>query len=438
MRVVKAAQPLSLLFLYSRVPLPMTRGDELTVAHLLEFLYARGHKVDFFTLDVADRPMTDDQRAWLESRCHLLQVDEHGFLQRFLGVLTGIPSLRPLQISYFVNNRQIMAAKQAITDRHYDVGYAYYIRSAEALRIAKDSIANVKKQPATFLALQLSQTLNTARLASTTRNIFERLLFSVENRLIRRYEARIWQYFSRTVLIGEKDFESVKQACLDAGEPPINNVVYGPHGVDTEQFRPRSVPRSEGPTVVMTGVMRYPPNIQAALWFIDSIWPIIRNTMPNATFKLVGRDPTPALLEWNGVNGIIVTGTVDDPADYTAAASVCVAPIRAAAGLQNKLLEYLSMARPVVATSIANHGIGAEADRDLLLADEPQAFAASVLELLRNPNRGEALGQSGRRFIEENWTWEAHFLRLEQEFLTAMAEQQDISSSTHAVTAEVS
>jgi len=119
-----------------------------------------------------------------------------------------------------------------------------------------------------------------------------------------------------------------------------------------------------------------------------------------------------------------VTGTVDDPAVWIARATVSVAPIRAAAGLQNKLLEAMAMGRPVVATAIANEGIGGIPDRDLLIADEPEAMAEAILALLDNPARREELGLAARRFIEEHWTWEGPFLRLEASLQEALARKE--------------
>jgi len=173
-------------------------------------------------------------------------------------------------------------------------------------------------------------------------------------------------------------------------------------------------------SVVMTGAMRYPPNAQAALWLAGEVWPRIRAARPGATLAIVGRDPPPEVTALNGRNGIAVTGTVPDPADWTARAAVCVAPIRAAAGLQNKLLEYMAMGRPVVATTAANEGIGAVPGRDLVIADSAEAFALAVTGLLAEPARAEALGASGRAFVTASWTWEAHFYNLEAAFLAAM------------------
>jgi sugar transferase (PEP-CTERM/EpsH1 system associated) len=418
MRPGPAPRPLSILFLYSRLPLPMTRGDELTVAHLLEFLHARGHAVDFVTLAPGGRQPKPVHRAWLESRTRELHILPHphgrAVLRAALGWLRGLPA----QIGLLSSPAQDALAERLARGRRYDLAYAYYIRSTEALTRVKDLV------PATFLALQLSQTLNTERLARTAASLPERLFYRFEHRRIAAYEARIWQRFSRTVLIGEKDRQAILEACRRYGEPPIDNVVFGPHGVDTERFAPRDPALVEPELVVMTGVMRYAPNVEAALWFAREVWPRIRAARPQARFALVGRDPVPALLALDGRDGIRVTGTVPDTGDWIARAAVCVAPIRAAAGLQNKLLEAMAMARPVVATPEANEGIGAAAGRDLLLAREPDAFAGAVLRLLADRERAETLGRAARAFVEAHWTWEGPFLALEREFYRALGEAE--------------
>jgi sugar transferase (PEP-CTERM/EpsH1 system associated) len=412
-----APRPLTILFLYSRLPLPMTRGDELTVAHLLEFLYARGHVVDFVTLAPGGRRLAPQHRAWLESRTRNLYILPHPHLPALLRA--GLSALlgRPAQIGLLSSPAQNALAERLAREHRYDLAYAYYIRSAEALLRVRDRV------PATFLALQLSQTLNTERLARTAPSLPERLFYRLEHRRIAAYEARIWQHFTRTVLIGEKDLEAIRTACAQHGAPPIDNVVFGPHGVDTERFAPRDPALVDPDLVVMSGVMRYAPNVEAALWFVREVWPQIRSVRPQTRFCLVGRDPVPALRALDGRNGITVTGTVPDPADWIARAAVCVAPIRAAAGLQNKLLEAMAMARPVVATPEANEGIGAADGRELWLARDPRAFAAAVLALLADRTRAEALGRAARAFVVARWTWEGPFLALEREFYRALGEE---------------
>lgn len=412
MRLAPAPEALDILFIYSRPPLPMTRGDELTVAHLLEFLAARGHRVDFVSLIAKGEELRPEHRHWLETRCRRVRFVEQGRLAALWQGLKGWLGGWPLQIGYLLVPEQLEAVCQAASARRYDLAYAYYIRSAEALRRLETLV------PTRFLALQLSQTLNTERLAANAARFSERLFYRLESRRMAAYEARIWQTADRTVLIGEKDRAAIEAACRQQRQPLIDNVVFGPHGVDTERFRPRPE-AEEADTVVMSGVMRYAPNVEAALWFLAHVWPRIRAARPSARFLLVGRDPAAALMAWHNRDGVAVTGTVEEPADWLARASVCVAPIRAAAGLQNKLLEAMAMGKAVVATPEANEGIRARPDRDLVIAREPEAFAAAVLRLLGDAAMRRALGAAGRAFVEAQWTWEGPFLALEQAFLEA-------------------
>lgn len=414
MRVDPAPVSLDILFLYSRPPLPMTRGDELTVAHLLAFLAARGHRVDFISVKGRGESLRPEHRRWLEAHCRSVRLVDQGRVGALWQGARGLLRGWPLQIGYLHVPAQIEAARQAAATHDYDLVYAYYIRSAEALRRLEGRV------PGRFLALQLSQTLNTERLARNAARWWERLLYRFEHRRMAGYEARIWQVADRTVLIGEKDRDAIEAACRRHGQRPIDNVIFGPHGVDTERFRPRPE-AAEADTVVMSGVMRYAPNVEAALWFLAEVWPRVRAARPGARFLLVGRDPAPALLARHGRDGVTVTGTVEDPADWLARAAVCVAPIRAAAGLQNKLLEALAMGKAVVATPEANEGIQARPDRDLVIARTPEAFARSVLALLDDPAARQALGAAGRAFVEAEWTWERPFLALEASFLATAA-----------------
>lgn len=416
MRLETAPVQLDILFLYNRTPLPMTRGDELTVSHLLAFFAARGHRVDLVSLKGKDERLRPEHQGWLETHCRSVRFVEQSRLAALWQVGLGVLRGWPFQISYLYVPGQLAAARELVAERSYDLAYAYGIRGAEALRQV-DGRGVVR-----VLALQVSQTLNTRRLAENATRFLERLFYRFEWRRTAVYEARIWQIADRTVLIGEKDREAIEAACRQHGQPLIDNVLFGPHGVDVERFKPRSE-AEEADVVVMSGVMRYAPNVAAALWFLTRVWPTIRAARPASRFLLVGRDPTPALLAHHGKDGVEVTGTVDEPADWIARATVCVVPIRAAAGLQNKLLEALAMGKAVVATPEANEGIRAVSDRDLWLAEEPEAFARAVLDLLADAPRRRALGAAGRAFIEDKWTWEAPFLMLEQHLLDLCADR---------------
>lgn len=160
--------------------------------------------------------------------------------------------------------------------------------------------------------------------------------------------------------------------------------------------------------VAMAGHMDYPPNIDAARWFATEVFPQLRLRVPNLRFAVVGANPTREVTALNEIDGVIVTGRVPEVVPYVRHAAVCVAPLRIARGIQNKVLEAMAVARPVVVTTGALTGIAARPGHHLLLADTATDFADAVVEAL-DPARGAALGAAARRFVLEHHAWETVF-----------------------------
>jgi len=200
MQVEPSPRKFSIAIAYSRTPLPMTRADQMTVAHLISFLFARGHEIDLYGLDIGE-PMTEKQQAWLAERCRSIHLKPHGLMRSALGAFLGLLKGFPLQVGWFLNRAQHSAIAKGIKD--VDIGYSYYIRSAETMR-------RIYPAKPTFVAMQLSQSLNTRRMVAHYRNMKEKLLYTVESRLVRNYESKVWQNFSRTVLIGEQDVAEIR------------------------------------------------------------------------------------------------------------------------------------------------------------------------------------------------------------------------------------
>jgi polysaccharide biosynthesis protein PslH len=421
MRCEKAVRKLRICFIYSRLPFPMQRGDQLTVTHFLAYLAARGHEVDFFALDTGGH-MSEGQRRWLHSVCRRVALYPHPLLTRFWGTTTAFFSGKPMQVGYFHNATLAHDVATEINTAAYDVVYAYYLRSADAVPnifVPNTATTVSGRSCAGFLAMQLSQTLNTQRMAENETHFLKRIVFRLETCWLRRYEARIWRNFTKTVLIGDKDVDAVKAACRYTGEPEIDNWIYGAHGTDVHKFRVAEADEEAPLRVVFSGSMGYAPNIQAADWFLRNCWAAIRAQVPSAELLIVGRDPPSSLRAQDGMNGVRVTGTVPDVGQYIRSAAVCVNPMLAAGGMQNKLIEYMASGKSIVATTVANEGIHAPEDT-LCIADTPQDFVQAVLRLLGNPESRLTMGMRARAYVEAEWTWEAHFEKLEKAFIAAL------------------
>jgi sugar transferase (PEP-CTERM/EpsH1 system associated) len=177
------------------------------------------------------------------------------------------------------------------------------------------------------------------------------------------------------------------------------------NGVDLDFFTPRAAypcpfDANETP-VVMTGTMDYWPNVEGAIWFAQSVLPLIRSVRPEVSFYAVGARPAARLRSLAAPN-IVVTGKVDDVRPYLAHAAAVVAPLKLARGLQNKVIEGMAMSRPVVATSPSVQALSAISGKELWVADEPADFAKAVLAALEDT---DVIAANGRRFVEENHEW---------------------------------
>ena len=434
MDVERAERPLRIAVVYSRIPLPMRRADQLTVAHLLSFLKARGHAVDLYCVNtggIAD----EADLAWLHEACREVHLYKHGKIdlaRALIGTLRGMPT----QVGLFSHAAQKRDARGRIANGDYDVVYTYYFRSAEITRDTGRPAGTPPSagdtRPATFLALQLSQTLNTRRIAQNAPNLLNRLFYAVESQLVAAYEARVWKYFTHSVLIGQRDVEAIADTCRAQGVQPIDNYVFGAHGTDVKRFAPRADIPARKNHLVFSGVMRTPTNIHAVQWFAQNVWPQVRAAVPDATWTIVGREPSAAVQELGKLPGVTVAGTVKDPATYMAEAAICINSMQAGGGMQNKLIEYLAMGKAIVATPVANEGIGAINGEHLLIAETPDAFARSVIALLHDDERRAELGAAGRNFVLENWTWESHWMRLEDNFYRAIPAEVGVRETVMA------
>jgi glycosyltransferase involved in cell wall biosynthesis len=179
-----------------------------------------------------------------------------------------------------------------------------------------------------------------------------------------------------------------------------------PNGVDLDFWQRRTAVRSQY-KIAFTGAMDYRPNTDAALYLIEEILPLVQQEIPQAELFVVGRDPTPALVAAGKRKGVTVTGFVDDVRDYLDEATVFAAPLRFGAGLQNKVLEAMAMAVPVVASPLAADGLrteeGAQPPLDIVTGTEQ--FAQRLVQKLREAESYAQPHYAGRLFIETHFVW---------------------------------
>jgi len=208
-------------------------------------------------------------------------------------------------------------------------------------------------------------------------------VYAREGRKLAEWEARVAQEFDATLLVSDDEAALLRQRAPAAR----HKIGAFENGVDAEYFSPtRDYPNPYSPDVlgvVFTGAMDYWPNVDAVSWFAERIFPAVRQAVPAAQFTIVGSRPAEAVLALGRQPGVVVSGSVPDVRPWLAHAACAVAPLRIARGVQNKVLEAMAMARPVVASAQAAEGIRAEAGRDFILAQGEAEFAHAVIAQLQ-------------------------------------------------------
>lgn len=228
---------------------------------------------------------------------------------------------------------------------------------------------------------------------------------------LRRYERRLLPRFAGVVSVSDEDAQSLS---VDTGVQPL----VLPNGVDTETLSPGAFsPAADlagAPSIVFTGKMDFRPNIDGVVWFVNDIWPSIRAEQPEAKFWIVGQSPAPAVQDLDAAEGVVVTGRVPEIEPYIAGADVIVAPLRMGSGTRLKVLQAMSLARPVVGTTLGCSGLGVVDGEHLRIADTAGTFATAVTSLLHRREVAENLAACGRRYVCEHFDWQVLVPRLEE------------------------
>jgi polysaccharide biosynthesis protein PslH len=304
-------------------------------------------------------------------------------------VLQGMP----LQAAY-CRSAELTRQFHALLDQHpFDVVHIEHLR-AGYLGLEHASRAPFIYDAVDSISLLLLRTLRASH------SIKQRLLATIELRRTEAFEARLLERFHHTVVSSSEDRDALLR--LRPGVP----VSVVSNGVDTDYFQPVSGP-TEPATVVLSGKMSYHANVSAALHLMRDIMPLVRALRPDVRVRIAGSDPSPAVLRLAEDPTVSVTGYVKHLPEAIGTATVAVCPVTVKVGIQNKILEAMALAVPVVSTRTGAAGLGAQPGRDLLVADNAHQFAEHVCRLLDDVDLRHRIGVAGRHYVERHHAWAA-------------------------------
>lgn len=386
-----------ILALTPRLPYPPVGGDKLRA---YEFIARLAAKNDVHLISFLESPAEAEHARALEARHPELKVEwvmQTPWRSR-LHTLIGVASSLPLQVHYYRSARMRALVRDRLAEGRFDAAYVHLLRMAQYVEHAK--LRRV-------LDITDAVSLLYGRAQKMRRDAF-RAVFTVEVNRLRRYETRLTRAFDATAIISDVD-----RQVLIANGAPAEKLALVNNGVDRAFFSPRAA--SHDPNrLVFVGNLGSFANTDAAEHMLRDIFPRVRGAVPRAALDVVGVNPPPSVLAFDGKDGVTVTGAVDDVRPYVERAAASLCPVRVAGGVQNKILESLALAVPVVTSPEGFEGLGARGPDDgVLVARDPDEFARELAALMRDPARRRELGARGARFVAEHYDWDRQTALLE-------------------------
>jgi sugar transferase (PEP-CTERM/EpsH1 system associated) len=382
---------MKILFLVSRVPFELDKGDKLRAFHQLKYL-SRHHEIILFAL--CDEPVPAGAQEALAAFCREVVICPISRLEAVWSMTKGLPQRMPFQVAYFYN-KKAQHQLDGLVHRHQpDHIFCQLVRMAPYVR-------QYRRIPKTLDYMDAFSKGMERRLQTVP--FFQKPFLYLEYRWLQRYEARQFALFNHKIIISEQDRYFIQH-------PHKYYIQVVPNGVDAAHFRPEA--REKEFHLLFSGNLSYPPNIEACRYLVRKILPLVRPHFPKIRVLLAGKDPVPEVMALAGEN-IEVRGNVADIRDAYNAACFFVAPLFLGSGLQNKILEAMAMGVPCITTRQVNNALGARKVEQILLAENAQGFAAHILYLLHHPQEADQMAGKAKMLVERQYNWDHINARLE-------------------------
>ncbi len=386
------------LMLTHRLPYPPDRGDRIRAYHMLKFL------AKHFDVAIA---CVSEEAVWLQHHQLLAAIAKKvdilpisptiGKLRGLFALLTG------KAVTPACHFRPALA--QTIEDWHdqwpFDAVLTFCTGMIDYARYAVHAHGKNPRPIRHVLDLVDVDSQKWARYAKDSWPPMS-WVYSAEARRLRKIEAGKHDKFDAITVISDAEADAYRE---HVGQHDKLRVVE--NGVDTEYFEPQD--DVDDHTMVFVGVLNYRPNVDGIVWFVKQVMPKLRERLPDAKLEIVGRHPVAKVQELEATAGVHLVGSVPDVREHIASASVSIAPLLLARGVQNKVLEAMSSSRAVVCSPAAAEGIDAAPGSDLIVTDgdDPDSWVDHLERALTDTEYRKSIATAARKRVEDRYSWDA-------------------------------
>ncbi|RJO65797.1 MAG: glycosyltransferase [Candidatus Omnitrophota bacterium] len=386
------------LFIARDLPYPADNGYRKRNFYFLKALSERGVGITLLCEDAA--PDKKNALDYLKTLCEEVIIIEPKKQNKLSALLFSLFSSLPFSVALRNSKMAKKQVNKCLRDKNFDA-------------VICDAIFRSMNVPLQYRGFKMLyehniESIIVKRYAQQEKNILKKLLALLESKKLEKFETKTWNRFNCTATCSATDKEIIENRARDA------KVYIIPNGVDSGYFSPDSYGLQRN-SIVYTGQIGWHPNEDALLYFVRTIYPIIKKEEPTTSLWIVGNNPTSKIrMLARNDSSIIITGYVDDVRPYIGEAHVYVVPLRIGSGTRLKILEALSMKKAIVSTSVGCEGIEVENNKHLLIRDGSVDFANAVLEIMKNDELRIRLGKNGHRLIEEKYEWNTVFGNLDE------------------------
>jgi glycosyltransferase involved in cell wall biosynthesis len=394
-----------ILFLTQILPYPPTSGPKVKTWHVLRYLAQQGHKITLVSfVRQEELPYLEDVKQ-VCATVHAVPL-RRSRLRDIGFFLRSLVSTRPFLVERDDLSEMRSIVNKVVASEQVDVLHADQLTMTQ---FGFPLGQNGKKHPALVFDAHNAVWTITERMQQNAPFFLKPPLWW-ETRQIKRYEGMVVSTFDATLAVAEPDRIALLDAVNSYDRNHHNNaqaISVIPIAVDTCQIQP--VPRQpESLNILTMGTLYYPPNADGIRWFLQEVYPLIRQTTPKVTLTIVGKNPPRDFVQLaeDPNSGVTVTGFVEELDPWFAQSALMVIPVRAGGGMRVRILEAFARAMPVVTTTVGLEGIQAQPGQDVLVSDTAGEFAWSVISLLRDKALQDKLASNGRQLVETKYDWQ--------------------------------
>ncbi|WP_439825542.1 glycosyltransferase family 4 protein [Aeromonas caviae] len=375
-----------ILVITPRFPYPVIGGDRLRIYEVCKEL-AKHYELTLVSLCENQFEMSYSvPKNEIFKNVHRVYLPKW---KSYLNCLLSLPTSQPLQVAYY-QSREFRSLIKMLSKSH-DMILPHLIRTAE---YAKN--LDVKK----ILEMTDAISMNYTRVSQIKNNSgLKGLIYRIEKDRLNKYEKNIAAYFDCNVFVSQIDRDFLY---FDIPEV-IDKTLVCSNGVDLSKLPYRFIPG--GNKLVFIGNMYSAQNFDAAYWFAKNVLPMIRQH-GDYEFHVIGKIPADCRIKLTQITGVVVTGAVDSVVEHAKGALAGICSVRLAAGVQNKILEYMALGIPTITSSTGLEGLFAKEGESILVADSPDCYVKHILELKNDMRLAEVIAQNALRYVKEHHSWD--------------------------------